>query len=92
MDGICIPKEAKNMQNAHKFIDFLCEPKIAAANAQFISYSTPIVDAWEKLDDNLKYNKIAYPPDEIINKCETYMHLPPSINSYIESSWTEIRN
>lgn len=92
VDGICIPKNAKNIQNAHKFIDFLCKPNIAAANAQYISYSTPNVGAWEKLDDSLKYNKIAYPPDEIINKCETYMYLPPSVNSYIESSWTEIRN
>ena len=36
-----IPKTAKNIDGAHKFINFMLDPKNAAANAEYIGYSTP---------------------------------------------------
>lgn len=92
VDGMCIPKNAKNVENAHKFIDFLCRPDIALENANFLLYSTPIIGAWENLDENLKQNPIAYPPENIIKKCESYKYLPKEINTKMETLWTEIRN
>ena len=33
-DSICIPANARNVSGAEKFIDFLCEPDVAAQNAE----------------------------------------------------------
>ena len=91
IDAVCIPSNAKNKENALKFIDFLCKPKIALENAKFLSYSTPNKKAWELLDDNLKNNKIAYPNKETIKKCEVHLPLSKKQNILIENLWANIR-
>ena len=42
VDGMVIPKAAKNKANAEKFIDFMCRPDIAKLNCEEIWYSSPI--------------------------------------------------
>lgn len=91
IDTVCIPKNAKNVNNALKFIDFLCEDYIAKANAEFSSYSTPNKAAWELLDNNIKNNKIAYPDKETLKKCEAHLPLPKNLNELIENLWANIR-
>lgn len=92
VDGMCIPKNAQNVENAHKFIDFLCREDIATENANFISYSTAISGAWENLCEEIKYSEIAYPPENIKQKCEIHKYLPKRINTHIEELWTQIKN
>src|SRR5207244_2065310 len=38
-DNIAIPRDAKNVSEAHAFIDFLQRPEIAAKNSNFIAYA-----------------------------------------------------
>lgn len=59
IDSMCIPANAKNKEAAEMFINYLCEPDVGLANADFIGYSTPITAVWEMLDDDLKYSEIA---------------------------------
>jgi len=40
-DTLAIAKGAPHPNNAHAFINFLCLPEVAAANAKFIKYATP---------------------------------------------------
>ena len=91
VDGVCITKDAKNVENAQKFIDFLCRPDVALANAEFIQYSTPIAGAYAALDQTIRDNPIAYPsPDQLAN-CETYIELPIEITEQMENLWIDIR-
>lgn len=41
IDSWVIPKNAKNKENAEKWIDFLCRPDIAKMNFEYITYATP---------------------------------------------------
>ncbi|MBO5788532.1 MAG: extracellular solute-binding protein [Clostridia bacterium] len=41
VDAMCIPKNAKNVEAAHLFIDFMLSPDIATANANYIGYASP---------------------------------------------------
>ena len=36
-----IPKNARNKENAEKFINFMCRPDIALMNFEYITYSNP---------------------------------------------------
>src|SRR5262245_59021947 len=38
-DNMAIPKDAANVANAHKLIDFLQRPEVAARNSNFIAYA-----------------------------------------------------
>src|SRR5690606_31373464 len=40
-DNMVIPKTAKNVEAAHQFINFMLDPEIAAANTEYVGYSTP---------------------------------------------------
>ena len=91
VDSMCIPKGAKNKEAAEKFINFMCEAEIAAANSEFIGYSTPNSAAYELLDDDLKSSEITYPDYEILAKSEMFVNLPDDTNKKIDDLWTEIR-
>lgn len=40
IDAWCIPKNAENVDNAHKFIDYMCREDIAKLNAEYVGYET----------------------------------------------------
>ena len=92
VDSIVIPKEAKNLDGAHQYIDFLCRPDIAAKNAEYIGYSTPISAARELLPDEIKKSEVAYPKDEVISSPKMEMFNDPSdIIELYSSIWTQVK-
>jgi len=90
VDAICIPKGSKNKEAAEMFINFLCEPEVSAANAEYTEYCTPNSEAYELLDDEIKNNPITYPNEEILNNTEVFISLPQNINKKIDELWTQI--
>ena len=91
VDAMCIPAGAKNKDAAEKFINFILEGEIGAEICNFIGYSTPNQAAYDLLDDNIKNNEIAYPSDEVLDRCEFFQHLPKDINQLMQDLWVEIK-
>ena len=52
VDAMCIPKNAKNVEGAEKFINFMCSTEAAMANWEYIGYSSPHTGVYEQLDGN----------------------------------------
>jgi spermidine/putrescine transport system substrate-binding protein len=88
-DSMCIPKAAQNPQAAHMFINFMLEPEIALANAEFIMYATPHQAVRENPDYSLKGNEILYP--ETLPKVQSFENLPSSILNQMNDLWTEVK-
>ena len=42
IDAMCIPKNAKNPDIAHEYINFMCEKEIGIANAEYTYYASPL--------------------------------------------------
>jgi len=91
VDAMCIPKGAAHKENAEAFINFMCSDQAAVANAEFIGYSTPSKTAYELLPDEAKNDPIAYPPQEIIDKCESFINLPAETLALYDSLWVELK-
>lgn len=89
IDSICIPKGSKNKSAAEAFINFLCEPEIAAANCEYIGYSTPNTGAVELLDEEIVNNPITY-PDLTTLKTENFINLPKATNELQTELWNDI--
>lgn len=51
IDSLVIPKKARNVDLAHKFIDFLLKPENALKNAMKVGYCTPINDTYNMIVD-----------------------------------------
>lgn len=90
VDAMVVPTGSKNKEAAELFINFMCEPEISAANADYIGYSTPIPDARDMLELDEEIAAIAYPSDEIIEKTEVFAALPEDTNALLDRYWTDI--
>jgi len=89
IDSMVIPKDAENVENAHKFINFILRADIALINADYVGYSTPNVKAFELLDDEMKNNEAAYPDLESLENMEVFLDLGDAIELY-NDIWLEI--
>lgn len=90
IDSICIPKGSSNKEAAEAFINFLCETEVAAANCEYICYSTPHTAAKELLDEEMRDSEIAYPSAEVLARFESFTNLPSDANELIVRLWNDI--
>ncbi|WP_413284424.1 extracellular solute-binding protein [Vibrio sp. MA40-2] len=67
MDSLSIPSGAKNIEAAHKMIDFLLRPENAAKIALEIGYPTPVEAAYPLLPQEFVQDKNIFPPQEIMD-------------------------
>lgn len=91
VDGMVIPKGAKNKENAEKFIDFLCRPDIAQLNCEEIWYSSPNMGAIELMGEEYTENLTMNPTDDIIERCEFFHDLGPVYTEIYNTLWQEIK-
>lgn len=70
MDSLAIPANAKNVDAAHKMIDFLLRPENAAKLAVEIGYPTPVKAAYPLLPESFKNDPNVYPPQEAMEAGE----------------------
>lgn len=96
-DAVCIPKHKEDTEESRlrklaseMYINFLNEPDIAAANIEYIQYSTPNDAALALLDEETRNNPIAYPSDEVLENTEVYVNLSEDTNLYLDQLWTQI--
>ena len=90
-DSMVIPSSAKNKEGAEAFINFMTRPEIAARNADYIGYSSPIPEAIEMLPNDLKNSKVAYPDSEQIANMEVFKD-PADIIEVYDRIWTELNS
>jgi spermidine/putrescine transport system substrate-binding protein len=74
-DNMVIPKTAKNIDAAHEFINFMLDPKIAAQNTEYVSYSTPNKEALQYMPEEMVNDERFYPPPELTDRLEVYENL-----------------
>ena len=92
IDSMCIPTCAKEKEAAETFINFLCDPEIAAANMDWICYATPISAAKEFMDPDTVSNPISYPDQETLDRGTSFGYLPEETSRYMENLFMEVRN
>ena len=90
IDSICIPYNAKQKEAAEMYINFLCEPEVAAANIEYIGYSTPNLAAYELLDEEIQQDEITYPSQDVLANTEAFISLSPETSTLMDKLWTEI--
>ena len=89
VDAMCIPKNAKNVEGAEKFINFMCSTEAAMANWEYIGYSSPHTGVYEQLDEETR-NDPLYFPDTSAYPTEAYTNLPKDISQYYNDLWVDI--
>ena len=92
IDSWIITKNCANTEAAQKFLDFLCREDVAAANFEYIYYSTPNRAVVDTMDDQLRRNPAVVPTDESIKGCEVYEALDADTTALYNKLWKEIKS
>ncbi len=90
VDSLVIPKNAKHMENAMKFIDFLLRPEIGKEISEEIGYASPNTASIALLDDETKNNRIIYPTEEDLKNSEFQIDVGEALGVY-EKYWEMLK-
>ena len=60
-DNLAIPRDARNVDEAHAFINFLQKPEVAAKNTNFISYANGNLASQAFIDKTMLDDRTIYP-------------------------------
>lgn len=90
MDVMAIPKTARNVDGALKFINFILRPDIHARLAEANQYPTPNRAAWEYHDEEFRQNPAIYVPDDVMERMEWIEDLG-DMATVVDRLWTEVK-
>ncbi|QOV87946.1 ABC transporter substrate-binding protein [Humisphaera borealis] len=90
IDNLSIPTASTRVANAHKLVDFLMRPDVAARAADFAAYATPNRVGRSKVKKELLDNPIIYPPADVLKKCASMEDLGTEANKIMDRVTTEV--
>ncbi|MEE4167259.1 MAG: extracellular solute-binding protein [Desulfocapsaceae bacterium] len=91
VDSFVIPIGAKNIENAHAFINFMLRPDIAKACVEENGFATPVVKALELLDDTVRSSEVIFPPAHIVEAGEFQTDVGEALSVY-QMYWEKLRS
>ena len=92
IDSLCIPSNAKNIEGAEKFINFVSDKESALRIADEIGYTTPNKEARLEQPESVRNNPNAYMPKEIMDRCEIYVDFSKNIKRMYDDAWLDIKS
>ncbi|XXQ67750.1 polyamine ABC transporter substrate-binding protein [Neisseriaceae bacterium B1] len=76
IDSFMIPKDARNVANAHKYINYTLDAKIAAQNGNYVTYAPASKPARELMEKEYAEDNSIFPSDAV--KAQSFVVLPKS--------------
>jgi putrescine transport system substrate-binding protein len=86
-----IPADAPHPEAAHKFIDFILKPEIAAAISNYVWYAVPNTAAEPLLDPEVAENKGVYPTQAVKEKLYVQVAHTARFDRSLTRAWTNIK-
>lgn len=79
IDSFVIPKDAQNVANAHKYINYTLDPKVAAKNGNFVTYAPSSQPARALMEKKYSDDASIFPGPEA--KANGFVVLPKSADA-----------
>jgi putrescine transport system substrate-binding protein len=90
-DNLAIPKDAKNVAEAHALIDYLLRPDVAAKNSNVISYANGNAASRALIDKAIIDDKTVYPDDATMKTFYTIQSHDQKTQRLMNRLWTRIK-
>ncbi len=90
-DAFVIPVDAANVLNAHRYIDWILDPKIAARNGDYVTYAPSSLPAKELMAAEYRNDLSIFPSEEVM--ANSYIMLPtqPDVLKYEVRQWQNLK-
>ncbi len=92
VDAICVPESCTNFEAAMLYINFLLEPDIALANAEYICYASPNTSVVNNPEYSYVGSEILYPSEEDMPPVEYFHDMDDKTRKLYEALWNEVLN
>ncbi|OKH89523.1 polyamine ABC transporter substrate-binding protein [Thalassospira sp. TSL5-1] len=90
-DTMLIPADAPHPDLAHKFINYILDPKVSASITNYVTYAGPNLAAMPYIDDAIKNNPGIYPSDEVKAKLRAKIEPGPKLLRERTRLWTKLK-
>ncbi|WP_269530883.1 polyamine ABC transporter substrate-binding protein [Chitinimonas sp. BJYL2] len=91
VDNMAIPKDAKNIENAHHWINTILDPKVAAAISNKVSYANPNTAAKPFVDPELAKDTKVFLTPEVLAKMQAKMPLDTAAQKRVNSYFNKFK-
>ncbi len=90
-DNLAVPKDAKNVEEALAFINYLQRPEVAAKNSNFISYANGNLASQKFIDKSILDDKTIYPDAAMMKRLYTINAHDAKTTRLMNRLWTRIK-
>ncbi|MFZ5841288.1 MAG: extracellular solute-binding protein [Pseudomonadota bacterium] len=90
-DMMAIPKDAKNVENAHIFINYMLRPDVIAKITNYVQYANGNSASLAMVSDEVKNNTAIYPDQATMAKLWTLKVMPADIERVMTRVWTKVK-
>ena len=90
-DDMVIPATARQILLAHRFIDFILDPQVAAELTEYICFLCPNEASYQHLAKEFREDPILFPPPEVVEKLEMIGDLGADNVKYVRL-WDQIKD
>ena len=90
-DNLAIPKDARNVAEAHALIDYLLRADVAAKTSNFISYANGNLASQKFIDRKILDDRTVYPDEALMARLYTISAKDPKTQRVINRLWTKVK-
>ncbi|MGE0502828.1 MAG: polyamine ABC transporter substrate-binding protein [Rhizobiaceae bacterium] len=89
-DQMAIPADAKNVAEAHEFLNFIMKPEVAAKATNYIYFANGNRASQEFIEKEILEDPSIYPTGDALAKLYTVQPYDPKTQRLVTRSWTRI--
>jgi putrescine transport system substrate-binding protein len=90
-DNLAIPADAKNVDEAHAFINYLMKPDVIAKASDYVQYANGNLASQPLMDEAVSKNPSVYPDEATMKKLFTISPYGPREQRVLNRVWTQIK-
>jgi putrescine transport system substrate-binding protein len=90
-DNLAIPKDARNVDQAHAFIDYLMRPDVAAKNTNFLSYANGNLASQALIDPAILNDRTIYPDEATMARLYVINPHDAKTTRLMNRLWTRVK-
>jgi putrescine transport system substrate-binding protein len=89
-DQMAIPADAKNVEEAHAFLNYIMKPEVIAKASNYLSYASGNLAAQALLDETVKGDESIYPDAAKMDRLYVKTPYDPKAQRTVTRAWTKV--
>jgi spermidine/putrescine-binding protein len=90
VDFFAMPRDAKNKEEAHVFLNYILRPEVNASIASELWYATSNKAAKPLMDEEVTQSPSVYPSSEVLARCEFFLDHEGETVSFVNRIWVKL--